>query len=116
MDLQTVLNSILVKLANNYQNNTNDKIGKPSPIECTQLRSVAIYCLILFILSLLSNSILLIILIRHKEFRNATSIFMISLTILNLFGSLLEFPFVIFSNFYCRQVPMRNLHLVFTFT
>lgn len=71
-------------------------------IECYKLNLVAIYCLIIFILSLILNSILLVIFYMYKEFRNTLNNFMITLITINLIGSILEFPLIILSNFYCR--------------
>ena len=85
-----------------------NKFGHVSPVECYKLRILAMYLTVLFILSVSFNSILLFVFWRNKQFHSPHNVFMITLTVFNLLGSLIEFPFVIFSNIYCRFVFFSN--------
>ncbi|RNA28085.1 melanopsin [Brachionus plicatilis] len=76
-------------------------------VECYKLQAIAIYCLIIFLLSLIANSVLLWILIYFKELRNSMNAFMLALTVCNLVGSLIEIPMVIISNFNCKWMFKR---------
>lgn len=79
-----------------------DRFNTTSPVECYKLNILAVYCMILFALSLIFNSLLLWIFFRHKELRSNLNMLIIALTALNLFASCIEFPFVITSNLKCR--------------
>jgi hypothetical protein len=80
------------------------KFGMTSPIECYKLNIIAVYCMILLVLSLIFNTMLIIIFARHKKLRTPLNMFILTLTILNLFGSIIEFSFVIPSNLACRYL------------
>lgn len=73
-----------------------------SPVECYKLNIIACYCIILLVLSVTFNSTLLLIFYRYKKLRTSLNMFIMSITFLNLIGSLSEFSFVIPSNFFCR--------------
>lgn len=79
-----------------------DPFDAESPVECFKLKIIAVYCLIIFLLSLITNSILIWILVFYKELRNSMNTFMLALSICNLIGSLIELPMVIISNFNCK--------------
>ena len=79
-----------------------NKYNLKSPVECYKLYIIAIYCLILLILSVVFNTLLLIIFIRHRKLRTPLNMYILTNTVLNLVGSLLEFVFVIPSNLACR--------------
>ncbi len=83
-------------------------LGVVSPIECSKLHIIAYYLIIIFILGIISNSILLLILIRYKDMRVTLNIFVATITILNLFGTLTELPFVIHSHFKCRFETLKT--------
>jgi hypothetical protein len=78
------------------------KYGLDSPVECYKLRLIALYCIFIFVLSLLTNAILLRIFYLRKKTRSSLEISMIALTMFNFFGTLVELPFVITSNLYCK--------------
>lgn len=71
-------------------------------VECYKLRIVGVVEMILFFLCLVFNSMLLKMFIRNKKFHTPLNVLIIILTCFNFFGSLLEFPFIILSNLYCR--------------
>lgn len=81
-----------------------DFFERLSPIECYKLNIIACYCIILLVLSVTFNSLLLLIFFRHKKLRNSLNMLIITITFLNLIGSLSEFSFVIPSNFQCRWI------------
>ena len=80
----------------------NDPYDVNSPVECYKLRIIAFYCIFIFLLSLIANSILLWILIYFKELRNSLNSFMLALTSCNIVGTVIELPMVIISNFSCK--------------
>ena len=88
-------------------------LTKESPIECYKLRVVSINCIILFALSLLFNSFLLIIFLIKKQLQKPSNIFIFTLTLFNLIGSIGEFPFVIVSSLYCKQVLLIILNIAY---
>ena len=73
-----------------------------SPIECYKLNIIAVYCIALFFASVITNCIQLKYFYANKKLRLPYDIFTITLSIINLIGTILELPFVILSNFYCR--------------
>ena len=79
-----------------------DIFSNESPIECYKLRIVSINCIVLFLLSVIFNSFLLIIFLTKKQLQKSSNIFIFTLTLFNLIGSITEFPFVIVSNLYCK--------------
>ena len=87
-----------------FANNTNtfDEYDRESPVACWKLNLIAFYFLILFAASFLVNSVLLWIFVKEKEFRTPLNAFVIAFTALSVLGSVVQGPFVIASNFYCR--------------
>jgi len=85
-------------------NETASIFDRESPIECYKLNMIAVYCIILFLACIGYNLLLLLIFYKHKKLRTKLNIFIIALTILNLFGALTQFIFVIPSNLYCRWI------------
>ncbi len=73
-----------------------------SPIECTILNGISIFLIIIFLLSLILNLYVLVIFYKNKELHKPINLAIVVLTVANLLGTLLEFPFTILSNFYCR--------------
>ena len=82
----------------------NNFYGKNSPIECYKLNLIAVYCIILLILSVFFNALLLLIFARYRELRISLNMFIIALTVLNLIGTITELSLVIPSNIKCRFV------------
>lgn len=79
------------------------EFNQESPVECYILRLIDVLVVLVFMLCLGFNSMLLLAFCRKKSpTKTALDIYMASLTFLNLIGSILEFPFIIISNFYCR--------------
>ena len=83
--------------------NETNMFDRESPIECYKLNIIAVYCIILFLTCIIYNLLLLLIFYKHKKLRTNLNIFIIALTILNLFGAVSQFIFVIPSNLYCRS-------------
>lgn len=75
----------------------NDE-NKPSPLSNFVLNLVGIYLTIIFISSILLNSLLLLVFIRYKKTRTPLNQLIMIMTIFNLIGSI-QFPFVIQSHF-----------------
>lgn len=70
---------------------------------CYQMKLAAVYLIILFLVSIIINSTLLLVIYRNKELRTSFNKFIVTLTILNLAGTLFELPIAILNHFYCRQ-------------
>ena len=88
-----------------FKNFTNSsKLFAPEAIvECSVLKKIGVYCIILFIISFTSNLAVIIVFIKNKNhLLNGVNILILSLTILNLIGTLIELPLVITSAFYCK--------------
>lgn len=81
-----------------------NKFGITSPIECYKLKIIALYCLILLILSLIFNSLLILVFMRYRKLLTTLNMFILTLTILNLIASIIEFSFVIPSNYSCKWI------------
>ncbi len=71
---------------------------------CFQLQVIGIICIVLFIACVLFNSFLLWVFFKNKELQSSFNMFIVGLSILNLIGSILEFPFIIISNLSCRWI------------
>ena len=80
------------------------RYGEQSPTECWKLNIIALYCLILLILSIIFNSMLLWIFYLYKELRSSLNILIIALTAINLGASCVELPLVTVTNYKCRYV------------
>lgn len=91
-------------MSNNSTNRYIDKYSLESPVECYKLKLVGILCIFLFVFSAFFNSILLWTFIRNKSLRTSLNMFIIALTSFNLFGTLIELPFIIVSNLKCRWI------------
>lgn len=72
-----------------------------SPINDTILTLIGIYLIAVFVLSVLINGLLLLIFIRNKDLVVPINIQIITMTVVNLFGSI-QFPWVIHSHFNSR--------------
>ena len=85
-------------------NSSLDEFGyfKESPIECYNLKIIAGYLLLLFLLGVAFNSILIVVFIRNKSLITPINLFVVALVVLNLIGCLTEIPVVMISNFNCR--------------
>lgn len=80
----------------------HDKYDVEPTVACFKLRLIGVYCLILFIVSAIFNSALLFAFIKHKSLRTSLNMFIMALTAFNLFGTLVELPFIVISNLYCK--------------
>jgi hypothetical protein len=85
-----------------FANNTTidvyfDPYGFISPVSCDKLHLIGIYCIIVMVLGIVFNSTILAVFLRYKEMRTPLNTLVGALTLLNLIGSFLEFPFVIIS-------------------
>ncbi len=68
---------------------------------CLRFDFPTLYCFVLMIATLFFNSFLLRIIYKHKELQNNLSVFIISLTIMNILGALIELPLVMILNSSC---------------
>lgn len=75
---------------------------KTAAVNCEHLKMVSYYCCALFVLSLVFNSLILILAIRYRSLLNAQNIFIFALCVLNIFATFGELPFVIISNYNCK--------------
>ena len=73
-----------------------------SPTECYKLRIVGVLTTLLFIFSTIFNGILLYAFIKHKQLRTSLNIYIIGITVLNLVSTIIELPFIMVSNLYCK--------------
>jgi hypothetical protein len=72
--------------------------------KCFKLSILAIVCCVLLALSVFLNGSLLLTFARYKSLHTRGNIFVIALTLVNFFGTIIEFPWIIVSNFYCRYI------------
>ncbi len=63
---------------------------------------ISMYCVVLLCLSMFFNLALLVVFGRNKKLRSALNMFIMAITILNLFGSISELSFVIPTNMKCK--------------
>ena len=70
--------------------------------QCASLVLFGILNIFIFAGSLIFNSALLWIFICHKDLKNSLNIFVMVLTFFNLVGTILEYPFIILSQLYCK--------------
>ena len=81
--------------------NDSSELAEPL-VDCRQLKAISVYCVLLFISSVLFNSLLIAVFIKYKELRSCLNLFIFAISFCNLISSLLELPVVIITNFYCR--------------
>lgn len=85
--------------------NLNNSIlyeDRQSPVDCFKLNVIALYCMIILVISIKFNSLLLTVFMKYKSLRTNINMFIIVLTLLNLVVSILEFSFIIPANLKCR--------------
>jgi hypothetical protein len=95
----------------NKENNSKNCLNEEPSVDCFFYASVGIYCIFLFIVSLISNSKLIWIIYKNKkELLHQINILILVLAILSLVGTLFGLPLIIITGFYCKFV---NLVLLF---
>lgn len=72
--------------------------------KCFQLNILNIYCIFIFVSSILFNSTLLLTFYSNKNLRTTYNVFIIALAALNLVSTFTELPFVILSNYHCKYI------------
>lgn len=77
-------------------------VSEVSPALCYKLQALGVISILMFIACIVFNTFLLWVFLKNKELQSSFNMFIVALSILNLVGSFLEFPFIIVSNFYCR--------------
>jgi len=82
-------------------NSTYDMLYEESLINCFVLKIVAIYLGIILFLSILFNSVIILVYIRFKHLITPYNVIILSIIILNLIGSLVELPIIIVTNYSC---------------
>ena len=85
--------------------------NRESPVECWKLNVIAYIYVIMLILSLIFNSSLLMMFSKNKELIQNLNFFILVITILNLFGSIIQFPVSILANLQCRYfiIKIKNI-------
>ena len=87
----------------NFNSSNSDPFLRLPLVECSILTNIGIYCVILFILSMILNITLIWILIKNrKKLLDSTNALILSLSILSLLGTLVELPMVSVTSFACR--------------
>ena len=71
-------------------------------VECYKLVPIGIYCVLLYIVGIISNPTLICIILRNKELMNPVNLLILALASLNLVGILIELPLVATSSFVCK--------------
>lgn len=99
--------SLIVKNVKHYLNLSDRqeeeaKYSVRSPVECHTLKYLAYYCMLLLLVSLVSNVSLIVLYMQNKRLRNPLNSFIIAIITLNLVGSLIELPIVTLSNYNCQ--------------
>lgn len=79
-----------------------DPYCRKSPVECHKLQLLGVFCICVAVGGVFFNSLLLYVTLRHKDMRSSLNALMIALSVVNLFGSLVEMPFIIISNLKCK--------------
>ncbi len=89
---------------NSIKNSSIENFTLPTSIpinDCSSFKMIGVYLIVVFMLSIISNSILIWIFVVTKTLRKPTDILIISLTLNNLMGTVLFLPPIIVSNFTC---------------
>jgi hypothetical protein len=100
--------------SNSYNNSTYypyDRYNQVPPVECNKLTIIGVFCILLFFSSIFFNFSLLWIFFKNRELRTSVNIFIITLTIINILGTLLETPWIVFSNLFCRLLKLKCIYL-----
>ena len=84
-----------------------------SPIPCFQTGLIGWYMCMILASTTIVNSLLLVTLLGNKDLRKPINTFVIAITIINIAGALIEFPFVIGSSFACKSVFLSWFWLCF---
>ena len=100
---------------NNNNHNHHDPFDMVPLVDCFKLKTIALYCVFIFLTGTMFNSILLWIFYKYKELRTPMNGFIIALTVLNLTGCITEMPIVILSNFYCKYTAVFFVVFFFLF-
>lgn len=72
-----------------------------SPIDCKTLQIFGVVYTIIFLAAIIANSNLIWIYFYQNGY-NTINLLVVTVAFLNLFGALLESPFVILNQFHCR--------------
>jgi hypothetical protein len=92
------------------ENNSKNCVHEEPAVDCFLFTSAGIYCIFLFIISLLSNSKLIWIIYKYKkELFHQINILILVLAILSLLGTLLGLPLIIIMAFSCKFVNLVPL-------
>ena len=81
---------------------SNQTFASDKSSHCSWFELIAIYCVILFISSLIFNSLILFAYMRQKKLNHTFEFLMVTMALLNITSSLLHLPIIILSNFNCR--------------
>ncbi|KAM4536645.1 cholecystokinin receptor type A [Odontesthes bonariensis] len=93
-DLNRILCSFGIK---NISECESEKNLPPEPQDINQTVRIALYSLI-FLLSVLGNSLIIVVLVRNRRMRTVTNLFLLSLAVSDLMVSLVCIPFTLIPN------------------
>jgi hypothetical protein len=82
--------------------NSNATQRVNSPIDCGTLNIIAFFVIGLFVVSFFANSLVLLVVLKHKNIQTNIDKMLTALIILNLFGTLTELPLVTVSLLKCK--------------
>jgi hypothetical protein len=83
-------------------------------IECHKLKYISVYALVLFVTSLYFNITILYIFYKFKSLQTTLNMLIMSISVLNLAGTLIEFPILAITNYNCRYFNFfSNLEITF---
>ncbi|XP_029310536.1 cholecystokinin receptor type A [Cottoperca gobio] len=93
----TDLNKILCNFGINISECESEEEPSPEPKDINQTVRIILYSLI-FLLSVLGNSLIICVLVRNRRMRTVTNLFLLSLSISDLMVSLFCIPFTLIPN------------------
>uniref|UniRef100_A0AAV2KRQ8 G-protein coupled receptors family 1 profile domain-containing protein n=1 Tax=Knipowitschia caucasica TaxID=637954 RepID=A0AAV2KRQ8_KNICA len=93
-DLNKILCSFGIK---NISDCEREEDSSPEPKDINQSVRIALYGLI-FLLSVLGNSLIIAVLVRNRRMRTVTNLFLLSLSVSDLMVSLVCIPFTLIPN------------------
>ena len=77
-------------------------IARQSPIDCSTLKVASYYLVLIFVIGVVSNTLLIWILCSNKKLRTNLSIYILVLSVINLMATLTEVPIAAVNNYNCR--------------
>ena len=85
-------------------NYSEDSFNRKPLLGCPYLYLIGIYCTLLMITALITNSAIINLYCTSKSIRKPVNIIIIILTVLNISGCIIQLPMVAVSAFKCRFI------------